>query len=221
MTATNSGKYTVLVSDGSFQNYGGTGTYQLNYVEVPGSFVVSPGDQGGPMSGVAKYYGTITLGDLDAWTFTACQGDSINLQLNTTNFNGYVELYGPNGALLKTSGGSMVSSIAYTATNCGTLTVLVSSYSAGDTGTYGLSANGLSDGLKVCPPMISGASLKVNGVGGTASAVFVLYTTANVATPFGLWTPVLTNQFDQFGVFSYTNIYNPAQRQQFFGFRVP
>ena len=28
----------------------------------------------------------------------------------------------------------------------------------------------------------------------------------------------LTYQFDQFGVFGYTNIYNPAQRQEFFEF---
>jgi hypothetical protein len=154
------------------------------------------------------------------WSFTACQGDSINLQLNTTNFNGYLELYGPNGALLKTSGNSTVSSIAYTATNCGTFTVLVSSWYINGTGTYGLTANGLSDAMKVCPPIVSGASLTVNGVGGPTNAGFVLYSATNIATPFGLWTPVLTNQFDQFGVFGYTNIYNPAQHQQFYRFTI-
>ena len=112
-------------------------------------------------------------------------------------------------------------SIAYTATNCGTFTALVSAYFAGGAGTYGLTANGLEDTMRVCFPVISGANLTVNGVGGTADAGFVLYSTTNVATPIGLWTPVLTNQFDQFGVFGYTNIYNPTQRQQFYRFVVP
>ena len=40
------------------------------------------------MSGGTTYAGTITLGDQDIWSFTACTGDSINLQLNTTNFDG-------------------------------------------------------------------------------------------------------------------------------------
>ena len=57
--------------------YDGTGTYQLNYLDAPGSFVVSPGDEGGPMTNGALYTGTITVGDLDAWWFTANAGDSL------------------------------------------------------------------------------------------------------------------------------------------------
>jgi len=224
LTATNSGTYTVVVSDGSYPagGYGGTGTYQLNYLGWPGNFVVSPGDQGGPMTnGAAVYTGTITIGDLDPWLFTACTGDSINLTLLTTNFNGYLQLYGPNGALLKSIGNSTVSSLTYTATNCGTYTAVVSAYSTGGTGTYGFTANGLEDELKGCPPGISGTNLTLNGVGGSPGATVILYSTTNVATPFGGWTPVLTNQFDQYGVFGYTNLYDPAQRQQYFRFLVP
>ena len=131
--------------------------------------------------------------------------------------------------MLKSDGNSAALSIAYTATNCGTFTVLVSAYFSssygieGGTGTYVLTVNGLVYELRECLPKISGTNFTFNGVGGNnyANAGFVLYSTTNLATPFGLWTPVLTNQFDQFGVFGYTNIYNPAQRQQFFGFRVP
>jgi hypothetical protein len=47
------------------------------------------------------------------------------------------------------------------------------------------------------------------------------YSIMNIASPFGLWMPVLTNQFERFGAFSYTNIYNPAQRQQFYLFSLP
>jgi len=216
--ATNSGTFTVLVSG---WGAGGTGTYVLNLAQMPEPFVVPAGDQGGAMAGSANYSGTINRGDQDIWTFTACTGDSIGLGLNTTNFNGFLELYGSSGTLLKSSGGSTVSSLAYTATNCGTFTVLVSSWGAGGTGTYGLTADGLIDDLRLCSPVISGASLTLNGVGGPTNAVFVLYSATNIATPFGLWTPVITNQFNQFGVFTYTNGYNPAPPQRYFRFVLP
>jgi hypothetical protein len=217
-TATNSGTFTVLVSSWFSVD---TGTYALHLAQIPEAFIVPAGDEGGGMTGSANYAGTITLGDLDIWTFTACTGDSINLQLNTTNFDGWLQLFGLNGGLLKTTGGSTVSSIAYTATNCGTFTVLVSSWFSGDTGTYGLAANGLIDDLRLCSPVISGTNLTLNGVGGTNGAGSILYSTTNIATSWALWTPVLTNHFDQFGVLRYTNAYNPAQPQKYFRFVVP
>jgi hypothetical protein len=142
---------------------------------------------------------------------------------NTTNFNGKLQLYGSNGMLLKKAEGSTDNLIAYTATNCGTFTILVSSddFNGADTGTYGLTANRLEDSMRVCFPVISGASLTVNGVGGPTNAGFVLYSATNIATPFGLWTPVLTNPFNQFGMFSYTNAYNPALAQKYFRFVLP
>jgi Bacterial pre-peptidase C-terminal domain len=216
--ATNSGTFTVLVSSWFS---GGAGTYALHLAQFPEPFVVPAGDQGGGLTGGTSYVGAITLGDQDIWEFTACIGDLISLQLNTTNFDGWLELYGSNGALLKTTGGSTVSSIAYTATNCGTFTVLVSSWFSGQSGTYGLAVNGLSEALKVCPPIISGANLTVNGVGGPTNAVFVLYSTTNIATPFGLWTPILTNNFDQFGVFNSTNVYNSTIPHEYFRFVLP
>ena len=231
-TATTNGTFTVLVSadfSSSSGIYGGTGTYVLNLAQMPEPFMVSSGDQGGAMTGSASYAGTITLGDQNMFSFTACTGDSINLGLNSTFNRGYLELYGSNGALLKSAANSAALSIAYTATNCGTFTVLVSAYFSsssgihGGTGTYSLTANGLVYELRECLPKISGTNFSFKEVGGNtnANAGFVLYSTTNVATPFGLWAPVLTNQFDQFGVFGYTNIYSPAQRQQFFRFVVP
>jgi hypothetical protein len=227
-TATTNGTFTVLVSaDFGGGIEGGTGTYVLNLAQIPEPFIVSSGDQGGGMTGSASYAGTITLGDQDMFSFTACTGDSINLGLNSTFNRGYLELYGSNGALLKSAANSAALSIAYTATNCGTFTVLVSAYFGGGieggTGTYVLTANGLSDELRECLPKISGTNFSFKEVGGNtnANASFILYSTTNIATPFGLWIPVLTNHFDQFGVFAYTNIYNPAQRQQYFRFLVP
>src|ERR1039457_1541533 len=68
-TATNSGTFTVLVSDGYG---GGTGTYALHLAQIPEAFIVPAGDEGGPMTNGGNFTGIITLGDLDMWTFTAC-----------------------------------------------------------------------------------------------------------------------------------------------------
>ena len=215
LTATNSGTFTALVS--SYAS-GGTGTYVLHLARFPGAFIVPAGEQGGPMTNGATYVGTINRADEDLWAFTACTGDPINLRLSPTNFTGNLNLYGPNGVLLKTAASATLAAITYTATNCGTFTVLVTSYASGGTGTYGLTANGLSEELRLCSPVIKGSTLTLNGIGGATNGTFVLYTTTNVTTPLGLWTPVQTNQFDQYGVLTYTNVYNPAVRQLYFRF---
>jgi hypothetical protein len=214
-TATNSGTFTVLVSSYSL---GDTGTYVLHLAQFPEAFTIPAGDQGGRITGGASYLGTINLGDLDIWAFTACKGDLINLTLDTTNFLGKLQLYGSNGMLLRTAQGNTELNIGYAATNCGPFAVLISSYSLGDTGTYGLTAKGFSDGLRLCVPVISGGGLSLNGVGGDPGAPFILYSSTNVAMPFGSWTPTLTNQFDPLGVLTYTNTYDPASRQLYFRF---
>src|ERR1019366_7276865 len=192
-TATNIDTFTALVDAYSS---GGVGTFVLHVAQFPEPFIVPPGSAGGPLSGVAHYYGTNSLGDLTQWSFTACTGDFINLQLNPTNFTGSLELYGSNGALLKTAASAAAAGISYTTTNCGTFTVLASSYSSGGTGTYGLTVNGLSEELRVCAPVIKGTNLTVNGVGGTSNAAFVLYSSTNVTMAFEFWTPVIAGQFD-------------------------
>jgi hypothetical protein len=216
-TATNSGTFIALISS---YDSGGTGTFVLRLAQFPEPFIVPVGDEGGPMVNGGNFAGTNSLGDLDMWAFTTCIGDAINLELKTTNFNGNLRLYGPNGSLLKTAASGTDAVLGYTATNCGTFTALVTSYSSGGTGTYRLIANGLSDELKLCPPVISGTNLTLNEVGGTANANFVLYSTTNIAMPLGLWTPVLTNHLNQFGVFNYSTEYNPAILQKYFRFVV-
>jgi hypothetical protein len=155
------------------------------------------------------------------YTFAANTGDNIVLRLGTTGFDGDLNLYGPNGALLKTAAAGTDAVIDYTATNCGTFAARVSSYSSGGIGTYGLAANGLSDGLKLCLPVIKGDTLAGNGIGGGPGATFILYSATNLGAAFALWTPVVTNQFGRFGVFSYTNGYNPALQQQYLRVVVP
>jgi len=217
LDATNTGTFTALVSAYSS---GGVGTYVLHLAQFPGAFIVPAGDQGGTMTKGATYGGTISIGDEDLWAFTACAGDLINLRLSPTNFTGNLNLYGPTGALLKTAASASLASITYAATNCGAFTVLVTSYASGGTGTYGLTANGLSGGLKLCLPVIKGSTLTLNGIGGNSGANFILYSTTNVAEPLSLWTPIMTNRFDQFGVLTYTNVYDPGLRQEYFRFLV-
>ena len=219
-TTTNSGTFTVLVSSWFS---GGTGTYALHLGQIPEPFIVPVGNEGGKMMGNTNYDGTFNLGDLNMWAFTACTGDSINLQLNTTNFEGWLQLFGPDGklAVSGTGDGSTHIVINYRATRCGVFTVMASSWFSGGTGSYGLIANGLVDDLRLCFPVVSRTNLTLNGVGGTNNVGFILYSTTNIATPLALWTPTLTNHFDQFGVLSFTNINNPAPPQMFFRFIVP
>src|SRR5207248_1279467 len=126
-----------------------TGTYRLYFAQFPGTFVVPPGDEGGALASGSNYDGTIQLGDLDLWSFTANAGDRVVVRigaLTTTNtFNPWLRIYGPNGVLVADSGinngGDTVEELALTATNSGTFTVLVSdsyNFGFGGTGTYRL-----------------------------------------------------------------------------------
>src|SRR5439155_1011435 len=109
-TAPTSGTYTVIV--GSLTGFGGavdgTGSYLLTLAQGPGAIVVSAGDEGGPMTNGATNAGTIYLGDLDTWTFTATQGQVIPLSMgsvllpSTTLFRS-IRLVSPTGVLLRNS----------------------------------------------------------------------------------------------------------------------
>jgi len=65
-------------------------------------------------------------------------------------------------------------------------------------------------------PRIAGPNAVLGGVGGLPGATFVLFTHTDVTTPIALWEPFLTNQFDLFGVFSYTNAFSPLEPKRFF-----
>src|SRR5882724_833522 len=104
------------------------------------SLCINPANAGVIANGANQTGIILTNTIADSYTFTANTGDSINLRLGTTNFSGELQLYGPNAALLEAVGGYPVTddSIAYSATNSGTFTVLVSDGYGGGTGTYEL-----------------------------------------------------------------------------------
>jgi hypothetical protein len=223
LRATNSGTFTVLVADGINYNgdIGNAGMYQLSYIKAPGAYVISVGEEGGSLGSGVNPEGQINIGDLNVYTFTICSGEFISLSLNRLVNNGgfdpWLRLYGPNGSLLGSAANTTSAQINVIATNSGAFTIVISDGSStlSGTGTYQLISNGLSDGFKTCSPDITGANFNVAGVGGPVGTNAILFTTTNIANPT-LWTPVWTNPFDQFGVFEYTNTFNPTEPKRFY-----
>ena len=119
-----------------------TGTYNLNLAKVPGTFATVPGDEGGILTNGIETPGTIDVGDLDMWSFTANAGDSIELRMGAVNLNPWIQLYGPDGKLVSSAGngatGVRDAVLSISATNSGTFTVVVSAFDLNQTGTYNL-----------------------------------------------------------------------------------
>jgi hypothetical protein len=144
-TAPTSGTYTVIVGSYLSGAIDGTGSYLLTLAKGPGAVVVSPGDEGGPMTNGATNAGTIYLGDLDTWTFDATQGDFIALSMGavtpaSAHFAPWIRLVSPTGVLLGNSAlGTATAQITVTVPASGTYTVIVGSYLSGyfdGTGSY-------------------------------------------------------------------------------------
>jgi hypothetical protein len=100
-----SGKYTVVVSTTSLSlSQSGETTYRIAYLKIPGPFVVAAGDQGGPLVSGKNHDATLEIGDIDAWTFSATEGDFILLRVDrrggAVGFGPQVALYGPGGSLV-------------------------------------------------------------------------------------------------------------------------
>jgi len=83
-------------------------------------------------------------------------------------------------------------------------------------GGYSFTVNGLSSGLKLCDPIVSGTNIQVSGIGGTNSGTFELLTTTNAATARAIWTPILTNSFDTFGTFTASNLFLSTDNKRYF-----
>src|SRR5439155_498440 len=76
--APTTGTYTVIVrSEERRVGKECTCRYLLTLAKGTGAFATSTGDEGGPLTNGATQAGTIYLGDLDQWSFTATQGDYI------------------------------------------------------------------------------------------------------------------------------------------------
>jgi hypothetical protein len=65
------------------------------------------------------------------------------------------------------------------------------------------------------------SSLVMSGTGGVGNGTYYVLTSTNLALPLNQWTPVVTNQFDAGGNFSFTNFAPTNASQEFFRLRLP
>jgi hypothetical protein len=149
---TNSGTFTVVVSRYFVDASGG---YSLNLAQLPEAFVVSPGEQGGPLTNGVKNVGQIGLGGLQMWAFHGDAGDNIQLRMGATGFVPRIDLYAPDGALLTnafTANGNIRDAwLPVRLTSSGTFTVVVSSYFLNASGGYSLNLAQIPGAFTVSP----------------------------------------------------------------------
>jgi hypothetical protein len=67
----------------------------------------------------------------------------------------------------------------------------------------------------------SGTNLVISGSAGPTNISYTVLTSTNVALALTSWTRLLTNQFDNFGDFIFTNGIDPAVPQKFYRLQVP
>jgi hypothetical protein len=164
------GTYTAIVGSRSGTVITGTGSYLLTLARAPGAFVVPEGDHGGPLTNGVNHPGSIHLGDLDMWTFTATQGDFVALSSSRVetfagSFAPWIRLISPTGQVLGNQQGT-VAQINLTIPVTGTYTVIVGSRSGTvitGTGSYLLTALGASGG---CHYTVGPASTSAPAAGG-------------------------------------------------------
>src|SRR2546425_630351 len=131
VTALTSGTYTVIVGTKTFYNViDGIGSYRLTLTKGPGAFAISPGDDGGALTNGATHTGSIYVGDLDVWSFTATQGDYIAVSMGevapmSSSFEPWIRLVSPTGEVVGNSAGPAAAQIGVTAATSGTYTVIV------------------------------------------------------------------------------------------------
>jgi hypothetical protein len=66
-----------------------------------------------------------------------------------------------------------------------------------------------------------GTNLVISGSAGLTNTSYTVLTSTNVALALTSWTRLLTNQFDSFGDFIFTNFADPAVPRRFYRLQVP
>ncbi|MCL4177030.1 MAG: hypothetical protein KJ072_04705 [Verrucomicrobia bacterium] len=225
--ATNSGLFTVVAADGA-STLGGSGNYRLSMAKAGSPLIISAGDEGGAMDGSGEYEGTIDVGDVDAWTFTACQGETISLSVTEmvagSALTPWIRLYGWDGELLRSAFGAATGAIMdFIAPAHGTYTVVIGDGSStiGGAGTYRLVANGLRDELRFCPPRLAGEGRTLTVIGGVAREPFTLLSSMDAGLPLSAWEPRVEGQFDLYGVMTFTDLEGAEDAQRYYILRRP
>jgi hypothetical protein len=147
ITAAETGTYTIAIGTAD-AGIDGTGNYVLTVAKGPGSFIVSPGDQGGAISNGVQN-GIITVGDLDMWSVTATQGSPLAMTVSkvsgTVDFTPWIRLVSPTGAVIANNWSTTSAPINVVAPTTGTYTVIIGTADSGNdaTGNYSLSITGV------------------------------------------------------------------------------
>jgi len=121
------GKYKIVISDGS-SHAAYTGNYNLIFAQSPGNFTVPVGDQGGNLTNGGEHAGSLSVGDIDMWSFSANANSTIRLQVGevgATNFSPYLLIYGPDGSLVASDYSSSAAAVSINTLVGGNYTVLV------------------------------------------------------------------------------------------------
>jgi hypothetical protein len=97
-------------------------------------------------------------------------------------------------------------------------------YTATVTDQFGCSST-CSSTLTVSPQFsnsrVEGPDLILSGSGGTSNATYIVLATTNYAAPMLDWAPILTNTFDAYGQFTFTNRIVPSDNQRYFRLLLP
>src|SRR5262249_42875682 len=135
----------------------------------------------------------------------------------------WIRVIGRDGIQLAEVANQGTAQLTLTAPASGSYQVILADRSVGFTGSggYQLTANGLIDNLRICVPSFYKGGFIPTVIGGTPAASLVVFTSLEVTTPLSQWTPVSTNQFDQFGVFTIPNAYNSKEQKRFYTIRTP
>lgn len=105
------GTYTLTVSD---INGTAGGAYGLTLIRHPGLNTSAGDADGGPISSGQTKHGTLGCADLDAFSFSADAGDTVNIQLSECSgeFFPEVQLHGPGGTVLAGVTGTIQATIS-------------------------------------------------------------------------------------------------------------
>ena len=137
--ATASGVHTVIVSAA---HLGQSGGYRLHLAQAPGTFVISADDEGGPLEDGQVHPGTLTVGDLDLWSFAGTLGETVTLTAQAVGFTPWIRLYRPDGSLAgdvnSTSSATRSATLSHALAQGGGYTVVVAAVFLGQSGSYDL-----------------------------------------------------------------------------------
>jgi hypothetical protein len=127
LSATTAGTYYVIIADNNNNN---TGNYALHFIKSPAAQPIDPFDtDGGNLTSGQTTSASLTIADLDAYTFSLAAGGNATVrvsELGATGFTPRIDVFGPNGVRVGTNSGA--ASAIVTLTNValtGTYTIVV------------------------------------------------------------------------------------------------